>query len=204
MPKLPLFTRAERGLRSPGRGGISAVADDPVQPAAFQALRLPAHAVLGELARQWVGLGPVLWLWRANGSGAPCFDAIVGWRGLNRIGPDGVCEALRLYSADGCERARLCLLPDSDYLVWENVLAGVPCTACDDHRGGHQGLREAAWSRLGPRWHASLVRFRHAHACDNGDEWLLAVPVRDVSAPGLRRAEEICTALDARVVGGRR
>lgn len=200
MPKLPLFARAERGLRSPGRGGISAVADEPAPPPAFQALRLPAHVALRDLTRRWVGLGPVLWLWRAPAGSAPSFDTIAGWRGLNRIGPDGVCEALRLYSADGCERARLCLLPDSDYLVWEHVLAGVPCTACDSHQGGHHGLREAAWSRLGPRWHASLVRFRHAHACDNGDEWLLAMPVRDVSAPGARRAAEICAALDARVV----
>lgn len=200
MPKLPLFPRAERVLRLP-HGGVSGPAEETAAAsAAFQAMRLPAGAALRELARRWVGLGTVLWLWRTSPDGAPCLDAIAGWRGLNRIGPDGVCEALRLYSADGCERARLCLLPDSDYLVWEQLLAGVPCTACDSHRGGHQGLREAAWSRLGPRWNAALVRFRNAHACDNGDEWVLALPAREVSAPGARQAAEICSALDARVV----
>lgn len=161
----------------------------------LQAVALPPDNPLGALARRWHALGPVLWLWRAPAGCAADLSAIAGWNCVHRIEPDGICEALRFYRADGREQARLYLLPDSDYLVWEQLLHCVPCSVPEPPRGLHQRLRDAAWSRAGHAWQGAIVRF--CHGVDAGRPWLLAEAAVAVSVTGRRRALDICGGLDA-------
>lgn len=193
MYKLP-FRRAAGETRAAGRCDDAAARTAPVATL-LQAIALPPSAPLAALARSWHGLGPVLWLWRAAPGCAADLGAIAGWNCVHRIEPDGICEALRFYRDDGRELARLYLLPDSDYLVWEQLLHCVPCSSSDPPRGLHQRLRDAAWSRAGHPWQGAVVRF--CHGLDAGRPWLLAEAIADVSATGRRRAVDICAGLDA-------
>lgn len=187
-------------LRAAGAARVAAErCGDTAAPAATAALlhavALPLDSRLGALARRWHALGPVLWLWRAPAGCAADLSAIAGWNCVHRIEPDGICEALRFYRADGREQARLYLLPDSDYLVWEQLLHCVPCSAPEPLRGLHQRLRDAAWLRAGPAWQGAIVRF--CHGADADRSWLLAEAATTVSATGRRRALDICGGLDA-------
>jgi hypothetical protein len=161
----------------------------------LQAIALPATSPLGRLARRWHALGPVLWLWRARSGHAADLSTVAGWNCVHRIEPDGICEALRFYRDDGRELARLYLLPDSDYLAWEQLLQCVPCSTPEPQRGLHQRLREAAFSRAGHAWQGAVVRF--CHATDTSRPWLLAEAAASVSTTGRRRAMDICAGLDA-------
>lgn len=160
-----------------------------------QTIALPAAAALNDLARGWHALGPVLWLWRAAAGRAADLSAVAGWNCVHRIEPDGICEALRFYRADGREQARLYLLPDSDYLAWEQLLQRVPCSSPEPQRGLHQRLREAAWSRAGHPWQGAVVKF--CTRTDPGRPWLSAETSPQISATGWRRAQDICAGLDA-------
>ena len=193
MYKLP-FRRAAGETRAAGRGDDAIV---PVPSAAtlLQAIALPPTAPLARFARRWHSLGPVLWLWRAAPGRAADLGTIAGWNCLHRIEPDGICEALRFYRDDGRELARLHLLPDSDYLAWEQLLQCVPCGTAEPPRGLHQRLCDAARVRAGHPWQGAVVRF--CHGLDAGRPWLLAEAIDEVSATGRRRAVEICSGLDA-------
>ena len=133
MYKLPFLRAAGSARTAAERGETVVVADTALL---LQAIALPATAPLAALARRWHGLGPVLWLWRAAPGHAADLGAVAGWNCIHRIEPDGICEALRFYRDDGRELARLYLLPDSDYLAWEQLLHCVPCgkAGCEDHR----------------------------------------------------------------------
>lgn len=199
MYKLPfLRQRDEARMTTALAAEVPPVAQFPVLTASailLQAIALPDNRNLGALARRWHSLGPVLWLWRAPAGYAADLSAVAGWNCVHRIEPDGICEALRFYREDGREQARLYLLPDSDYLAWEQLLNCVPCGAPEPPRGLHQRLREAAWLRVGHAWQGSVVRF--CQGADAGRPWLLAETAPLVSATGRRRAAEICAGLDA-------
>lgn len=76
-------------------------------------------------------LGPVLCLW-TNGpgevlAGAPDLPALAHPAMLCHacaVTPDGPRESLSLCDAAGIARVRLHLLPDTDYLAWDALLAG--------------------------------------------------------------------------------
>lgn len=197
MYKLPFLRH-----RGDGRTAASIPAETPsagqlpVQAAGavlLQAIALPPDGGLKVLAARWYGLGPVLWLWRAPPGCAADLSAVAGWNCVHRIEPDGICEALRFYREDGREQARLYLLPDSDYLAWEQLLHGVPCSTPEPQRGLHQRLREAAWTRAGHAWQGAVVRF--CSGIESGRSWLLAEIAPQISATGRRRAADICAGL---------
>lgn len=192
MYKFPFLRSTETRVAAPGH-------DSSAPPTAsavlLQAIALPAGTELSSLARCWHALGPVLWLWRAADGRAADLSVVAGWNCVHRIEPDGICEALRFYRADGREQARLYLLPDSDYLAWEQLPQCVPCSVAEPLRGLHQRLREAAWSRAGHPWQGAVVRF--CHAADASRPWLLAEASPSVSPTGWRRAQDICASLDA-------
>lgn len=192
MYKLPFLRAAGSARTAAERGETVVVADTALL---LQAIALPSTAPLAALARRWHGLGPVLWLWRAAPGHAADLGAVAGWNCIHRIEPDGICEALRFYRDDGRELARLYLLPDSDYLAWEQLLHCVPCGTTEPPRGLHQRLREAAWSRAGHPWQGAVVRF--CRDPDTSRDWLLAETIGNVSATGRRRALDICAGLDA-------
>ena len=204
MYKLPFLRH--RGDSRPPVGPVSTeappAAQSPVQGAAavlLQAIALPANCALMALVKRWHGLGAVLWLWRAPQGCAADLSAVAGWNCVHRIEPDGICEALRFYREDGREQARLYLLPDSDYLAWEQLLHCVPCSTPEPQRGLHQRLREAAWTRAGYAWQGAVVRF--CAGVETGRPWLLAETAPLISATGRRRAADICAGLDAEFSG---
>ena len=193
MYKLP-FLRSRSETRF--AGGDAVVARSPVDSATvLQAIALPPSRPLAALTRRWPALGPVLWLWRAPGGCAADLSQVAGWNCVHRIEPDGICEALRFFRDDGREQARLYLLPDSDYLAWEQLLQCVPCGTPEPAHSMHQRLRAAAWSRVGHAWQGAIVRF--CQGAEAARPWLLAEVAPPVSVTGRRRAADICAGLDA-------
>lgn len=197
MYKLP-FLRSSSETRF--AGGEAVVARSDVDSATvLQAIALPPSRPLAALTRRWPALGPVLWLWRAPGGCAADLSQVAGWNCVHRIEPDGICEALRFFRDDGREQARLYLLPDSDYLAWEQLLQCVPCGTPEPARGLHQRLHAAAWARAGHAWQGAVVRF--CQGVEAGRPWLLAEVAPPVSVTGRRRAADICAGLDAALAG---
>ncbi|UXI67582.1 hypothetical protein [Tahibacter amnicola] len=186
----PLFLRrrVERFIPRSGKG----VSATPVS----QAVPLLAGSRLAEFLRRLPALGPVLWLWRGGDAKAFDFAKVHAWHALHHVGPDGVHEGVSLVAHDGREVARLCLLPDSDYLGWERLLESA--SAPDSTRAAdiHRCLRELAWIRSGRRWQAAPVRFQPL-AMDEQDDYLLVAPVKTLSESGWRRVVAICRTLDA-------
>ncbi|KAB7769037.1 hypothetical protein [Xanthomonas maliensis] len=112
---------------------------------------------------QLAALGAVLCLYRpALG------DPAAGWRqaftaATQRVlDSDGVHESLWFFDAQGQPCWRLCLLPDSDFLQWDRLLARLPELTAERLP---DGVGERLWRRLagrvrGDTWRATAVRLR--------------------------------------------
>jgi len=140
----------------------------PEFPAVPDALRwhgaasLPAPGMPhpGQLA----ALGVVLCLHRPALGGE-----LEGWRraralaASQQLDSEGLHERLDFFDAQGDCCWQLCLLPDSDFLAWDRLVAGLP-PASDTVAAG---LAERLWRRLAQRlrgdaWQGTLLRLRAA------------------------------------------
>lgn len=115
--------------------------------------RMPAT---GQLA----ALGAVLCLYPASTGGE-----LAGWtravrvEAVSGLDSDGLDGQLRFFDAQGACCWRLFLLPDSDFLAWETLIAGLPA-ACDPRDAG---IGERLWRRVAAglsarRWQGSVLR----------------------------------------------
>jgi len=140
----------------------------PEYPVVSDALRwrgpgdLPAPGIPhpGQLA----ALGIVLCLYR------PALGAeLEGWRrarvigALQQLDSEGLHERLEFFDDQGHCCWQLCLLPDSDFLAWDRLLAGVAPLA----ETAGAGVAERLWRRLACRlrgdvWQGTVLRLRAA------------------------------------------
>lgn len=108
----------------------------PIPDAGFRWLAPNRHEFPARLA----GLGPVLCLWadspRGAPTGAPDLHALAHPARLCHacaVTRDGPRESLSLYDDAGIARVHLHLLPDTDYLAWDALVAAAPeLPASDD------------------------------------------------------------------------
>ncbi|MEG2942212.1 MAG: Hemin transport protein [Thermomonas sp.] len=133
-------------------------------------------------------LGAVLCLYRIHaGSELDGWSQAVRVSSDSALDSDGLCESLQFFDREGDCCWRLYLLPDSDFLAWERLLAALP-----RHRSKDAGLnlRERLWRRVarhlgGPAWRANVLRF-HAPPAGPGfaGQSLLAASLPPLSACG--------------------
>ena len=75
-------------------------------------------------------LGAVLCLYRIQaGSELDGWSQAVRVSSDSALDSDGLCESLQFIDRDGLCCWRLYLLPDTDFLAWEHLLAACPCNA---------------------------------------------------------------------------
>jgi hypothetical protein len=133
-------------------------------------------------------LGAVLCLYRVHAGGE-----LDGWSHAVRassnsaLDSDGLCESLQFFDRHDDCCWRLYVLPDTDFLGWERLLAGLPVQRQADHG---LGIRERLWHRVarrlaGPAWRANVLRF-HAPPAGPGfaGQSLLAASLPRLSACG--------------------
>lgn len=147
------------------------------------------------LPQQLASLGAVLCLYRKNATGE-----LAGWSQAIRaaceraLDSDGLCERLRFFDAEGDCCWQLYLLPDSDFLAWEHVVADLPeSQPVDDHHGIAERLWRRLSTRLGsPGWHANVLRF-HAFVARPGvaDMFMLAASPARLSHCGAEVARRL-------------
>ncbi len=149
--------------------------------------------------RQLAALGAVLCLSRAQRG-----SELAGWAQAVRVetssdgDSDGLRESLRFLDRDERCCWRLFLLPDSDFLAWEQLAAGLPLRPPGACANAAELLRRRLASRLrGERWQASALRL---HALPggpgfshHGDAALAARPVA-LSTQGRAAARRIARA----------
>ncbi len=132
-------------------------------------------------------LGPLLCL-----HAPPDSHLLNGWRRARsllahiRLDSDGPHEALHFFDADGFDCWRLCLLPDSDFLAWERLLATLPVHV-DSVVAGRRiwGNKRTAQ----PHWQACALRL-HAVSDPEGSPQLATADVV-LSVLGRRCAQRI-------------
>jgi len=106
-------------------------------------------------------LGAVLCLYRAQPGGE-----LGGWsqaveaRACSGVDSEGLRGRVLFFDREGRCCWRLCLLPDSDFLAWEQMVARLPAAAEPPQPGG---IGERLWRGLagrlqGERWKASILR----------------------------------------------
>ncbi|MDQ1118276.1 MULTISPECIES: Hemin transport protein [Pseudoxanthomonas] len=145
------------------------------------------------LPQQLAALGTVLCLYRAQQG-----SELAGWNQAVRaaiqsgVESDGLRESLLFFDRDGVCCWRLCLLPDSDFLAWDQLSARLPAHAAGNPHG--RGVSERLWQRLarrltGEQWRACPVRL-HALAAA-GAQAVLAASLTPVSALGAAATREI-------------
>jgi hypothetical protein len=145
-------------------------------------------------------LGAVLCLHRAQAGGE-----LAGWSQAVRvvssgeIDSDGLCESMQFFDQEGRCCWRLFLLPDTDFLAWEDLVAGLPQQRATETA---LTLAERLWrrvaNRLGnPGWQASVLRF-HTLAAWPGFAGmpLLAASLPRLSACGAEAARRILRATE--------
>jgi len=139
----------------------------------------PRGLDLARLADLLPKLGTVLWLERrapavAVGGAPPrglvlldhpalavlarCSDVTV----REAVTPNGPREWLAFEAADGEARAKLFLLPDSDYLAWDEMAAqcrSVPAGDVPTRWSAHGAFLRHAFARLAGGWRARLLAF---------------------------------------------
>lgn len=169
----------------------------PEFPALPDALRWQGAASLpapgmphpGQLA----ALGIVLCLYRPALGGE-----LEGWRRAcslaagQQLDSEGLQERLDFFDAQGECCWQLCLLPDSDFLAWDRLVAGLP-PATDMMAGG---LAERLWRRLAQRlrgdgWQGTLLRLRAAGPLG----MTLAAQAATPSPLGRQVARRLCRSL---------
>lgn len=115
--------------------------------------------------QQLAALGAVLCLSRADAD-----SALAGWTQAVHatygcdLDSDGLRECIRFFDARGTCCWRLYLLPDADFLAWEQLASGLPRVLDDS---ALPGLAERLWRHLArrlnePCWRACALRF-HVH-----------------------------------------
>ncbi|HVV97001.1 MAG TPA: hypothetical protein VHC92_07670 [Rhodanobacteraceae bacterium] len=78
----------------------------------------------------------------------------------------GPREWLSFRDADGIAIAKLYLLPDTDYLAWDEMVAAMrlaPPVKEPANWQAHAAFLRLAFARLGTAWQARLVTFEHRH-----------------------------------------
>ncbi len=155
----------------------------------------PAHArtplpTPGQLA----ALGVVLCLYRPQAGGE-----LAGWSQAVRaeaeiaLDSDGMHESLRFYDGDDRCCWRLHLLPDSDFLAWEQLAGRLPLRSDPQAGIGERLLRRLA-GNVGGGWSGSILRL-HVHrdrpAHGHAPGCVLAASLAPVSALGAAAARRI-------------
>lgn len=124
-------------------------------------LRTQAAASDLPRAQQLAALGTVLCLYRPQYGGE-----LSGWAQASRaesqagVDSDGLRESLAFFDEDGCCCWRLFLLPDSDFLAWDRLLACLPARAeVEPATGvGERLWRKLAGRLLGEQWQACVLK----------------------------------------------
>ena len=148
--------------------------------------------------RQLAGLGALLCLYR-NGQGSE----LAGWAQAARVcaraglDSDGLRESLHFFDAAGRCCWQLYLLPDSDFLAWDRLLARLPE---EDDCASSEGVGERLWRRLagrlrGDQWRAAVLNL-HAVRREDGRE-VLAASLASLSHLGASTARAIAHAKSA-------
>ena len=168
-----------------GRATIEAA-----HPAVATTITLPSPTQLATL-------GTVLCLYhRQTGGELAGWSQAVHCASSFDVDSDGLHESLCFYDRAGECCWRLYLLPDSDFLAWERLLAVLP--GCGD-RDTHGGVGERLWRRLAARargihWQGSVLRL---HALPAGPGFaharqpVLAASLAPVSTLGAVAARRI-------------
>lgn len=143
--------------------------------------------------QQLASLGTVLCLYRPQHGGE-----LSGWAQAVRVesragvDSDGLRESLLFFDANNDCCWRLCLLPDSDFLAWDRLLAALPCS---DMAQTNSGIAERLWKRLagrllGEQWHACVLQL-HALPGNAARQFVLAASQAPISALGAVTARRI-------------
>jgi hypothetical protein len=140
-------------------------------------------------------LGTVLCLYRPQHGGE-----LSGWMQAVRaevragVDSDGLCESLLFFDGEGRCCWRLYLLPDSDFLAWDRLLATLPpCREAEAAGGiGERLWRRLAGRLLGEKWRASALRLHLLH--NPAGPWALAASPARISPLGATTARRILLA----------
>jgi hypothetical protein len=141
--------------------------------------------------RQLAALGAVLCLSRAR-FGHP----LAGWSPAVRAevacdcDSDGLRESISFFDRDGHCCWRLYLLPDSDFLAWEELSSRLPLRPERDHAGIAERLLSRLANRLnGGHWRANALRLHALSSFASGTALAASVPT--LSELGLAVARRI-------------
>lgn len=149
--------------------------------------RLPASMAWPAPA-QLAGLGTVLCLYHADGSELAGWQQAVSAHACHGVDSEGIYESVCFCDARGRCVWRLYLLPDTDFLAWDRLVARLPQQPARE-AGGNVG--ERLWRRLaghlgGQRWRVCALRL---HAVEQGSG--LAASLVRLSTPGTATARRI-------------
>lgn len=147
-----------------------------------------SQSVSRPAARQLAALGTVLCLYRADSNELAGWQDAVAAHACQGLDSEGVRESLCFTDVRGRCCWRLYLLPDSDFLAWDRLVAGlaVRSAADDDASVGERLWRRLAGSLGGQRWRMCAVQL---HAVDQGSG--LAVSLAPLSSLGCATARRI-------------
>lgn len=154
------------------------------------AAHMPARSL--PCARQLAALGTVLCLYRHQDGGE-----LAGWARAVRVesragmDSDGMRESLAFFDHEGHCCWRLYLLPDSDFVAWDRLLALLPSR---EEAEAATGVGERLWRRLagrllGGQWQACVLRLHVVPA--EVRRPALAASLATVSALGAATAQRI-------------
>lgn len=165
--------------------------------ATLPGIGLAPHAAAQSLprAQQLAALGAVLCLYRHQDGGELC-----GWARAVRVesragvDSDGLRESLAFFDHEGRCCWRLYLLPDSDFVAWDRLLALLPSR---EEAEAATGVGERLWRRLagrllGGQWQACVLRL-HVVPAEVRRPVLAASPAA-VSPLGAAMAQRIARA----------
>lgn len=131
-------------------------------------------------------------------------DALDGWlqahsaERLVRHDGEASCEALLFRNGAGRACWRLYLLPDSDFLAWDDAAAELPAHRGFEARGGlWPRLRRRWWRRLRGRWCAEVLRLHVLH--DEAGHCVLLADAAELSQLGHAHARRIAAGEGARL-----
>lgn len=137
---------------------------------------------------QLAGLGTVLCLYRGDGSELSGWQQAVSVHACHGVDSEGVHESLCFMDERGRCVWRLYLLPDSDFLAWDRLLAQLPQRPAVSEQGN---VGERLWRRLaghlgGHRWRVCALQL---HAVEQGSG--LAASLATLSTLGSATARRI-------------
>lgn len=146
-------------------------------------------------AQQLAALGTVLCLYRPqHGSELSGWSHAVRVESRADVDSDGLRESLLFFDGEGRCCWRLYLLPDSDFLAWDRLLASLPSR---DEAETATGVAERLWRRLagrllGGQWQACIVQLHAVPAAVA--QPVLAASLAAVSPLGAATAQRIAQA----------